>query len=66
MKLVPASVTGTLDPGVPLLGATDASVGTGAGFTVNVCPLVVTPAEVTVTVRGPAAAFEVIVSVVVI
>jgi hypothetical protein len=26
MKLVPASVTGTLDPCVPLLGATDVSV----------------------------------------
>jgi hypothetical protein len=66
MKLVPASVTGTLDPCVPLLGATDVSVGGGAGSTVNVCTLLVSPAEVTVTVRGPGAAFAAIVSVAVI
>ncbi len=56
-KLVPVSVTATVLPWVPRFGETPVSVGAAvAGLTVKVCPPLVPPAVVTVTVRAPAVA----------
>jgi len=50
MKFAPVSVTGTLFPAPPLAGDSELKTGTMLAVTVKVTPLVVTPAEVTLTV----------------
>ena len=62
VRLVPVSVTATLVPAVPEVGAMEASVGAAgaAAFTVNVTALLVPPVVVTVTFLAPTAALAAI------
>src|SRR6516164_8915712 len=61
VRFVPAMVTPTAVPCVPLLGVIEVSAG--AGFTVNVTALLVTPPAVTVTLCGPVGAVPAMVNV---
>jgi hypothetical protein len=56
-KPVPVRVTGTIVLWTPLVGLTDASVGTAKTVNVTVVEVVVPPGVVTETVCGPAGAF---------
>ena len=64
VRFVPAMVTPTAVPCVPLLGVIEVSAG--AGFTVNVTALLVTPPAVTVTLCAPVGAVLEMVNVAVI